>query len=781
MNTQTYGIEIDPAHEDMDIFDQPITQWVWREKYRYGDEEHPRDSFERVCRGVYKFDTNPNEQLRALRAMQLGLWVPGGRIHAGAGTDKIVTLINCYVCQTIGDSMDHIADALKDAMLTQQQGGGIGMNFGTLRPSGAFLKRTGAVASGPLPFMDMWDSMCATIMSAGSRRGAMMGTITDDHPDLLHFIEAKHTSGRLTNFNVSILVSDAFMDAVAQDEEWHLGFHVPRADGKHVAVVDKEDGPWYVYSIHPAREIWEAIMESTYEYSEPGVIFIDRINEQNNLNYCETIMCTNPCGEQPLPPNGACNLGAVNLARMVKRPFTPKASFNFDLLENIVDVGVRFLDNVIDVTHYPLDSQAVEEQTKRRIGLGITGLANALMMLGARYGSERSLQITENIMSTIKERAYRSSAMLAQEKGAFPLYSQDSWGKTQIVESLSPSTRNIISSYGIRNGVILTIAPTGTTSLYMGNISSGLEPVFAFQAQRKVRMPTVNKVQPEWQEFVVEDYAYRLFKKVHGTHPEAIEGAKNYMRTHENIAVESHVRIQSVCQRHVDASVSKTINCPEDISYEQFKLVYWDAYNLGCKGCTTYRPSDVRGSILSTSKDGTTAKEAGYKSLVSRPSALTGITYKVKWPNEDASYYITINDDDDGCPFEMFIASTSSKYSDWTTALSLMISAVMRLGYDITFIPEELKKVASHHDHAWIDGKWYGSLVALIGATIEEHLYNGDIGESDEGLSEEQVTPQIERVTTGTIGDVCPKCNTPNLIAQEGCKTCMNCGYSNCG
>ncbi len=410
---------LDPAHEAIDIYNDEddghklenrLTLDIWHEKYRYGDEDHPFDSHRRVVEGVYAKDPNKEAKNEALEAMQKGLWIPAGRIQAGAGTPNIITLLNCYMCQDIHDSMSGIADALRDAMLTMQQGGGIGMNFSTLRPSGAYLRRTGAVASGPLPFMNMWDSMCQTIMSAGSRRGAMMAVMSDEHPDLVEFITAKHKPGKLTNFNMSVLISDAFMDAVKADEDWFLGFDVPRADGNHLFTAEREDsdGPtlWYAYTKWRARDLWALILENSFEWSEPGVIFIDRINRRNNLRYCETITGTNPCGEQPLPPNGCCNLGAVNLSRLVKNPFTPTASFDYTLLIALTQLGVRFLDNVIDATLYPLDGQAKEEIAKRRIGIGITGLANALAQLGLPEGRRRYVDLvlldaTEDLIQNV--------------------------------------------------------------------------------------------------------------------------------------------------------------------------------------------------------------------------------------------------------------------------------------------------------------------------------------------------------------------------------------------
>lgn len=773
---------IDPAHGALDIYgeDQILTRDVWRTKYRYGDEEHPFDSLTRVVEGVYAKDPSREAKRDALEAMQKNLWIPAGRIQAGAGTPNIVTLLNCYMCRDIHDSMTGIADALRDAMLTMQQGGGIGMNFSTLRPAGAYLRRTGAVASGPLPFMDMWDSMCQTIMSAGSRRGAMMAVMDCEHPDLVKFITAKHEKGRLTNFNMSVLITDAFMEAVKEDEDWFLGFNIPRADGKHLFTTVRDEKAemeqWYAYEKHRARDLWDLILENTYEWSEPGVIFIDRVNAWNNLSYCETITGTNPCGEQPLPPNGCCNLGAVNLARMVRNPFTSNASFDYELLAEIAKVGTRFLDNVIDNTLYPLESQAQEEFAKRRIGVGITGLANALAQLGIRYGSPDAVECTKSIMAVLQEAVYKASALLAEERGAFPLYDRNQWGlHSPIVQALQTETRALIDKHGIRNGVLLTIAPTGTTSLYAGNVSSGLEPVFLHKAQRNVRQAD-NTFKP----YTAYDYGLRLFCAVRGFDPvKGIpESLPPYMVEHSDLTVDDHIVMQAACQQWVDASVSKTINCPSELTFEEFKHLYEQAYTLGCKGCTSYRPSDVRGSILQA------PTEAQPLELpATRPEVLVGKTYKVKWPNVSENYYITINEYD-GVPYEVFIQSTSSKYTDWTTALSLMISAIMRKGGDISFIPAELAKVRSADDTGFVGGKYYGSLVALIGDTIGRHLSAGDSSEVEEVPTKEALDSQGTKIKIElhpAEGETCPQCNMPTVVMQEGCKRCMNCTYSNCG
>ncbi len=751
------------------MVDSEITNLVWNDKYRYGNEETPTDSMGRVVKGVYANESHGNYADEALRSMLVLDWCPGGRIHAGAGTPKRVTWINCYVSPDIDDSMEGIMDALKVAALTQQQGGGIGMNFSTLRPAGAIVHRTGSVSSGVIHFMEMWNGMCGAIKSSGSRRGAMMATLADWHPDIEHFIKAKHEKGKLTNFNVSVMVSDAFMQAVKEDGEWELGFTVPPADGSHVRVKPARNSDWYVYKVVKARELWESMTRSTYEYAEPGVLFIDRVNEWNNLYYCEMISCTNPCGEQPLPPNGDCNLGAVNLAVMVDNPFTVDAEVNFEKLIHTVQIGMRFLDNVLDLSPFPTKEQQAEALAKRRTGLGITGLGNMLQQLMVRYGSASSVDITGNVMKTIAYIAYRASIQLAKERGSFPMLDKDLFLASKFVRTLPEDIRDGIREHGIRNAVLLTIAPTGTTSIYYGNISSGIEPTFAWKYDRKVLMPD-NSLKS----FEVQDYGYAKFVEKFGAiniHP-----LPPFMVTANELTVDEHLAIQAVCQKYVDASISKTINCPKSMPFDEFQAVYTKAYSLGLKGCTTYRPSDVRGSILSV-KEAPTPQPA-----TSRPAKLTGSTYKLRWPGLDQAFYITINDiDRDGklWPFEIFINSKSVKHQEWITALTRMMSAVFRKSDDPTFMIEELEQVYSPTGGQFKDGEYVPSLVAMIGKTMEQHfreigLLMPAVGGSV--LSTERSLP----FPLTQLGEICPQCNQPTLYHKEGCSSCQ-CGYSNCG
>lgn len=762
---------MDPLHQHTNPFANPLSSQIWRDKYAWADEDGPYTTFARVCEGIYQHDTF-GHALEAFDCMHAGLWMPGGRIIAGAGTSKRVTLMNCYVNKKLEDSLDDIMQGVSIAALTQQQGGGIGTDFSTLRPEGAILQRTGARASGPLPFMDMWDSMCSTIMSAGDRRGAMMATITDTHPDLPKFITAKSRKGRLTNFNVSVLVSDALIEAVKENEDWLLYFPVEPASRSPELIdldfEDEQDVKQFVYASLPARSLWELITKNTYEFSEPGVIFIDRINDGNNLYYCEQISCTNPCGEQPLPPNGTCNLGAINLSRMVHRPFTDKATFDFDLLKDVTRIGVRFLDNVIDVTNYPLTEQRDEEFAKRRLGLGVSGLADAIAQMGMRYGSAASVTFTEHVMEQVCQEAYRTSVKLAKERGAFPLFKKEYLNGAFIRTKVDYATQEQITADGIRNGVLLTVAPTGTTSILYGNVSSGIEPVFDHYAKRRIR-----QADNSFKQYDTEGYLATIWDGQHRGEP-----LPSHCVTMKDLQLEDHLMIQAAVQRWVDASVSKTINLPKDITYEAFTKVYDLAYSLGCKGCTTYRPSDIRGSIL-TAGEGEATTLAKGDTPIARPEQLRGLTHKIRWPSLSAALYLTVNYTDDGRPFEIFLASKDARYHDWMTATSLMVTALLRKGGNPAFIAQELQQVRSIHDQAFAKGpldekpKNYGSLIAYIGAILEVYLTRTGSADSAAALL---VSAPIK-----SGFEICPSCLHGKLQFKEGCKVCDECNFTSCG
>ena len=808
-----------------------IADEIWQRKYRYAVAERHigdftiDDTFWRVARAAVSTEAGgkrAKEKWAAIfhAAMSDFGFIPAGRILAGAGTGRNVTLFNCFVLGEIADDLSAIFESVKEAALTMQAGGGIGHDFSTLRPRGALVKSIGADASGPVSFMDVWDAMCRTIMSAGQRRGAMMATLRCDHPDIEDFVAAKSDPQRLRNFNLSVLITDAFMDAVHRDTTWDLVF-----GGQ-------------IYKTLQARDLWDQIMRATYDYAEPGVIFIDRINAQNNLAYCETIAATNPCGEQPLPPYGACLLGSINLAHLVQEPFTQSAKIDLAKLEARVTTAVRILDNVIDISRYPLDQQRKEALAKRRIGLGVTGLADALILLGLRYDSEAGRKVAAEWMAVIQNAAYRASALLAQEKGAFPLYDRAAFLARPNVQRLAPDVQALIAKHGIRNGCLTSIAPTGTISLLADNVSSSIEPVFDFVYQRRV---LDNTGQP--QEQAVEDYAHRSFREQFGSDG----GLSEAFVTANDLAPSDHLAMQACLQPFVDSAISKTINCPEGISFESFREIYSQAYAGGLKGCTTYRPNAITGAVLShttpvatlnvndaTKAIGPTADHAHVATArnsleqlaalphsrlqksgdvvymtepLARDEALEGVTYKIKWPASAHAIYVTINDivrDGRRRPFEVFINTKNLEHYAWTVALTRMISAVFRRGGDVSFVAEELKAVFDPEGGRWMKGRYVPSLLAAIGDVIEEHMLKiGFI--APERSAHAGIEPDLEQRTQHAGSEVgstnsrnsprttigisaattparrCPKCGERTLHRIEGCWTCMSCHYSHCG
>jgi len=766
-----------------------ISRQIWDMKYRLKQpdgtpiDRDVADTWARVALAAAHAEAPEKRQAWALKfaeALTGHRFMPAGRIVAGAGTDRNVTLFNCFVMGRIDDSMSGIFGALREAALTLQHGGGIGYDFSTLRPKGALVKGVGADASGPVSFMDVWDAMCRTIMSAGSRRGAMMATLRCDHPDIEAFIDAKRTPGRLSMFNLSVLATDAFMAAVKADAPWDLVF-----DGK-------------VYRTVKARELWDRIMRSTFEYAEPGVIFIDRINAENNLSYAETIHSTNPCGEQPLPAYGACLLGSINLAKLVKRPFADDAALDIAELERLTATAIRLLDNAIDISKFPLPEQRAEAVAKRRIGLGVTGLADALIFCRTRYGSAESIALIETWLSALSNAAYRASAEIAREKGAFPLFEREEYLARPNIQKLPEDIRALIAEHGIRNALVTSIAPTGTISLFADNVSSGIEPVFAYTYKRKVlRADGTRDEEP------VEDYAHRLFRARFGADTELPE----YFVNAQTLSPEDHLAVQAAAQKHVDSSISKTINVPVNISFDAFKDVYLRAYESGCKGCTTYRPNAVTGSVLEVAEETAPAvaddaqpvlpltlpeapqrpRETGgvvyMTQPLDRPEVLIGQTYKIKWQDSDHAFYITVNDiEKDGRrrPFEVFINSKNMEAYAWTLALTRMISAVFRRGGDVSFVVDELKAVFDPRGGQWMGGRYVPSLLAAIGEVIERHLVA--IGFM---APRETVLPSEERRAVAVAGEgaparYCPRCGSPSLIQLEGCDSCVSCGYSKC-
>jgi ribonucleoside-diphosphate reductase alpha chain len=769
----------------------PIAHEIWSGKYRFGPETSIEQTWRRVANALSQAESVNDEAGRQAAedqfyaAMEDFKFIPGGRILAGAGTSRNVSLFNCFVLGTIPDSMHGIFSSLHDAAITQQQGGGIGMDFSTLRPRYAKVKGTGADASGPVSFMDCWDAMCGTIISAGARRGAMIGVLACWHPDIEEFVEAKRDPDRFRNFNISVAVTEEFMKAVKEDKDWKLVF---------------DD---ITYKVIGARELWKKIMQSAYDCAEPGVIFIDRVNQENNLGHLEVLSASNPCGEQMLPPNGACLLGSLNLTAFVKNPFAafagfaPQSFLNFDIdkLKFVTATAVRMLDNVIDVSRYPLKEQELEAKAKRRIGLGITGLGDALAMMGLHYASKQALEVASIIMRNITTAAYETSVRLAEEKGPFPALGN---GKEYMERPFIKRIRLEMSNggspfedFGIRNSHLTSIAPTGTISLLGNNISSGVEPIFGFEYERRLRQHDGSMKTER-----VVDFAVAKFAEMYGSD---VKLPSYFVKAHD-LPPRAHLAMMAVLQPWVDSSISKTINCPENIPFETFESIYREADLLGLKACATYRPNRITGAILSAvaaqpeqkrepdlssepeawkepdaksestsgsepeSLNGPTIKrepevrsepiaqreprtlsepgrlrEPQYPSepearresekpdepLMPRPACMAGRTYKVKWPPIDAAFYVTINDiEEDGerRPYEIFVNSKHLDSYPWIVALTRMISAIWRRGGDTDFVQEELKAVFAPGGGAWIEGKYVPSLVAMIGNVIEVHI-----------------------------------------------------------
>lgn len=813
-------------------FPQPISEEIWERKYKlttpnpeFPNDLSVQDTWGRIAKATAESPIQlynegslcrvdwKNREALFNSALEDFKYLPAGRITAGAGSGRAVTLFNCYVMGEIGDDLNSIFSNLREAALTMQQGGGIGYDFSPIRPTGAPVKGVDADASGPLSFMDVWDAMCRTIMSAGARRGAMMATIRCDHPDLMDFIQAKHEKGRLNMFNMSVLATDDFMEAVNNDDDWPLCHEVapkepveytPRRAtrenpfGKTVTEIDGR----HVYEVVRAADLWDAIMENTYNHAEPGVLFVDRINKMNNLWYVETISSTNPCGEQPLPPYGACLLGSVNLARMVVRPFQGDAYIDFQEIKRIAAIAVRMTDAVIDISNFPLPEQQAEAKFKRRMGIGITGLADMLYMANMTYGSDQAADAAELVMKTITIEAYRESIRLAREFGPCPatetfdqrvLFLKSGFMSNPEFPS---ELQDEFMSYGIRNALLTSIAPTGTISMYAGNVSSGIEPIFAPSYMRKV----LDDNGKDSRKQLVEDYAvlrHREYCESLGLDSED-ERFTKHLVTAQTLTPEDHLVMQAAVQKWVDSSISKTINCPKEISFEDFKAVYLRAYELGLKGCTTYRPNDTLGSVLEIVEDEPKEdlEELDYVELTEIPEAqvvqtsstlpaprtpiLDGQTYKLKWKKHN--FYVTINNamiDGKLSPFEIFINTQNMDNFQWITALTRMMSSVFRRGGDISFMVKDLKSIMDPNGGEFVAGKYQHSFISYLGRIVGEHL-----AFLDEGRIVVQPLPvnepYVEPSQPGAESK-CPECGEYAVVNNGGCPTCQDCGHSKCG
>jgi ribonucleoside-diphosphate reductase alpha chain len=570
-----------PITKPATLLPTEIARFVWESKYRRNNEpgEHEEgveQTWQRVANALAMAEPRDRAYwaTRFYDALTDFRFLPGGRILAGAGTDRRVTLFNCFVMGCIEDSLEGISQALKEGAVTMQHGGGVGYDFSTLRPAGSAASDSAQTASGPVSFLKVWDAMCATLESTTARRGAMMATLRCDHPDIEAFIDAKRDPAALPHFNLSVLVSDAFMDAVSRGAQWELAFKSAAAGFETRRLVD-------------AHALWNRIRHAAYAPGEPGVIFIDRVRRENNLHYCETIAPTNPCGEVPLPAYGACDLGSINLTRFVHEPFSKHATLDLSAIVALVPVAVRMLDNVYEVARYPLPPQRETALGARRIGLGITGLADVLMMLGLRYGCEASIKLAGGLMRTITHAAYHASVALAREKGAFPLFRKDAYLHGGFASRLPPDLRDNIARDGIRNSHLTAIAPAGSISLLAGNVSSGLEPAYAADSLRRMRIAG-----DAVRDLLVTDYACALYRRRGGK-----DVPPAFVAAHE-VAPEQHLAMQAELQPHIDNAISKTLTVPRRFPYTLFAPLYDRAYRFHLKGCTVYRSHARKGRVL---------------------------------------------------------------------------------------------------------------------------------------------------------------------------------------
>ena len=719
---------------------QEISTEVLIEKYAKGEETRVDEVLARVAEALAEIETQGKSRTQHaeefLWAMQNG-FIPAGRVSSAAGTGLQTTLINCFV-QPVGDSITNVVNdkpgiytALAQAAETMRRGGGVGYNFSAIRPRGARVKGTGSSASGPLSYMKVFDRSCETVESAGARRGAQMAVLNIDHPDVVQFITAKQEKGQLNNFNVSVGVTDAFMRAVAADEEYEL-IHVsePTDDLKTAGAYKRDDGVW-VYQKMKAAEVWDLIMKCTYAAAEPGVLYMDRINSENNLSYCEVIEATNPCGEQPLPDYGCCCLGSLNLTAYVKDPFSAEASFDFDLFERVTKIAVRMLDNVLIATQWPLEEQAREAAAKRRLGLGFTGLGDALIMLDVRYDTPEGRELAAKIACVMRDAAYWGSVDLAKERGAFPLLDVEQYLKAGFASRLPDDLKEAIRVHGIRNSHLTSIAPTGTISLaFADNASNGIEPAFSWFYNRTKRMPDGTK-----KDYTVEDHAFRVYRSMgHDVNnlPDAFVSALE-------ISAIDHMLMVADVAPYVDAAISKTVNVAEDYPYEDFKDLYMEAWHKGLKGITTYRPNNILGSVLSVPAANTepvTAKPVTLsehdRRMVLMDATMSAPLASLRWPSRPSlpagangwvseqiqtpqGEFAVVVSDRDGIPFEVWVLGGQPPRG--LDAIAKTLSTDMR-GNDRGWLIKRFAMLEqSYGDPFWMPMPPNGEMVQVPSAT----------------------------------------------------------------
>ena len=791
---------------------QTISTDVLQEKYLKPGEHTAQDLYVRVARALASVESPDSQaQYEALFLANLENGAIGaGRIMSAAGAGIDATLINCFV-QPVGDciqGMDEqgypgIYEALREAAETMRRGGGVGYDFSRIRPRGAQVKGTASIASGPCSYINVFDHSCATVESAGARRGAQMGVLRIDHPDVLEFISAKRTPGRWNNFNVSVAVPDAFMQALSKQADWQL-VHPAKPGGDRIAqgAWRRDDGLW-VYATLPAQDLWDHVMRSAYDFAEPGILFLDTIARDNNLSAIETISATNPCGEQPLPPYGCCDLGPIILPRFVHKPFGVggPAAFDFSAFESAVQLQVRALDNVLELTYWPLAQQQAEAAAKRRIGVGFTGLGNALTMLGLRYDSEDGRAMAALIARQMRDAAYTASVALAQERGAFPLFDPATYfANGNFASRLPAALQEAIATYGIRNSHLLSIAPTGTVSLaFADNASNGIEPAFSWVYRRKKRLADGST-----QDYAVEDHAWRVFKHLGGD----VNALPDYFVSALEMSAQDHIAMMQAVQPYIDTAISKTVNVPVDYPFAQFSDLYRQAWQADLKGLASYRPNPILGSVLDTgapasviSAAATDANIDPMRSVIeSRPKgALSAVAEKIEyWTQEGRKHvYLVVSflpvAASEGGPtveraIEFFMpVGQSGESQQWMTSSMRLLSLAARGGF-LQRALADMRKVAWDRGPVRLgtleraDGAqiplWHDSEVAAIAYAIQ------NIIAQRQGVS---VTEPDHKSTSGPAahamgGKKCQECGAHAVIKRDGCEHCSACGWlGSCG
>ena len=795
---------------------QPISHDVLKEKYLKAGESGAEEVYRRVARALASVEAEADRAkyealfLENLHAGAIG----AGRIMSAAGTDIQATLINCFV-QPVGDCIQGVDDggypgiyeALREAAETMRRGGGVGYDFSRIRPRGAEVKATASVASGPCSYINVFDQSCSTVESAGARRGAQMGVLRIDHPDVLDFITAKRTPGRWNNFNVSVGVPDAFMQALSEDQPWEL-VHRARPSAGLIAqgAFQRADGLW-VYQTLAARELWDTVMKSAYDFAEPGILFLDHINQDNNLRYCEAIAATNPCGEQPLPPYGCCDLGPIILTRFVRYPFgfDGVPAFDFESFERSVALQVRALDNVLDVTFWPLPQQREESAAKRRIGVGFTGMGNALAMLCLRYDAPEGREMAARIAARMRDAAYAASVALAREKGAFPKFEAEGYLAAGTFASRLPGDlQQAIRAHGIRNSHLLSIAPTGTVSLaFADNASNGIEPAFSWMYRRKKRESDGSTT-----EYAVEDHAWRLYREFGGD----VDKLPDYFISALDMSAASHIAMMEAVQPFIDTAISKTVNVPADCPYDDFKGLYAQAWRARLKGLATYRPNSILGAVLET---GSAKADAASAPVVvvdpmrtvieSRPKgALSAVAEKVEYWTQEGhkTLYLIVSflpvpaAEGSGTverAIEFFMpGGQSGESQQWITSSMRMLSLAARGGF-LERALGDMRKVAWDRGPVRLgtyekaDGTrvpmWHDSEVAAIAFAVQNiiarrasHAAAGAAAVQPSAGAAAGLAPPV------MAGKKCSECGAHAVIRKDGCDYCTQCGHlGTCG